>query len=394
MVNAVLQANEESLRLTPFPPYLLARRPLALCLVVGPVVVESVGMNFMGRARGQTDERSALADLRGLAHDVDVLLASGSMGAAYESALGKLIPAARDHLDQHRSMTASVPNTLWACGDAAVSAGLLDLAAPLWLGAARCAIFTGVGTGRQELVHSRHEMTLGSLQPVLDLDKQMKPLTELDAERKIQMVNARTWPYLRSSKEMFRGAADLMSMLYRSKDQTLRLLAIALGGGALGLEPFIDPRDLDGRLAAQETRFWLGIVLCVTEPVQYENVDDKVRQGIARIIEMDQPGVIVGGRSLARALNVLKFLLFSAGHLSPLMTLEMAFDGLDQIEQLTLEVPDDPLFLAAMRSRIRLHGPVSSGFGLRLSSVTSTLDTNEPTRLQDLVGRAGDDDPN
>jgi hypothetical protein len=316
------------------------------------------------------------------------------MDAAYESALSKLIPAARDHLDQHRSMTASVPNTLWACGDAAVSGGLLDLAGPLRLGAARCAIVAEGRSGRQELVRSSHEMTLGSLQVVLGLEKQMEPLNALDAERKIQMINTMTWPYLRSSKEMFRCTADLMSMFYRSNDQGLRLLAIALGAGALDLEPFIRPHDLDGRLAAQETRFWLGIVLCVTEPVQYENVDEKVRQGITRIVEMDQPGVVVDGGSLARALNVLKFLLYAAGHLSPLMTLEMAFDGLDQIEQLTLEMPDDPLFHAAMRSRIRLQGPVSSGFGLRLSSVTSTLDTNEPTRFEDLVGRAGDDDSN
>jgi hypothetical protein len=64
---------------------------------------------------------------------VSELLASGSTDAACESALSKLVPAARDHLDQHRSMTPSVPNTLWACGNAAFSTGLLDLAAPLCL---------------------------------------------------------------------------------------------------------------------------------------------------------------------------------------------------------------------------------------------------------------------
>lgn len=357
------------------------------------MTLQSVRMDFMGRARRRTNEKAALAALHRVAQDVSALLASGSTGAACESALSKLVPSARDHLDQHRSMTASVPNTLWACGDAAVSTGVLDLAAPLWLGAARCAIFAEAEAGQRELVRSSHEMRLGSLQAVASLQTQVKPLNELDAERKLQMISTMTWPYLRSSKEMFKGTADLMVMLYRSDDQGLRLLAIALGSMALDLEPFIPPQDLDGRLAAQETRFWLGILMCVTEPVRHEQVDEELRQGVTRIIELDQPGVVVDGGSLARALNVLKFLLFAAGHLSALMTLEMAFDGLDQIEQVTLEMPDDPVVHAALRSRIRLRGPVSSGFGLRLSNVTTALDTNEPTRLQDLVDRAVPDEP-
>lgn len=90
-------------------------------------------------------------------------------------------------------------------------------------------------------------------------------------------------------------------------------------------------------------------------------------------------------------MNALKFLLFSAGHLSPLATLEMAFDGLEQIEQFTLEIPDDPRFQASLRSRVQLHGQVSD-FGPRLAIVLTDLDTNQPTRLQDLVDRADTDD--
>ncbi|OAA24577.1 hypothetical protein UG55_102999 [Frankia sp. EI5c] len=351
-------------------------------------------MDFMGRARRQTDEKSALAALRGGAQEVSELLATGLTGAACESALSGLVPAARDHLDQHRSMTASVPNALWACGEAAFSRGALDLAAPLLLGAARCALFTEGGAGQGELVHSSHRMTLASLQAVLDLAKQRKTLNELPAERKLELINSMNWPYLRSPTEMFKGVADLISMFYRTNDQSFRLMAIALGTGALDLEPFIPPQDLDGRLAAQETRFWLGIVMSASELVPYESVDEQLRQGLSRIAEMDQPGVVLDGGSLARALNALKFLLFTTGNLSPLISLEMAFDGLDGIEQLTLEVPDDPLLQAGLRSRIRLRWPVASGFGLRLSSVLHTLDTNERTRLQDLIDRTHDDGPN
>ena len=180
-------------------------------------------------------------------------------------------------------------------------------------------------------------------------------------------------------------------MLYRSQDQGPRLLAIALGLMALKLEPFIPPDDLDGRLAAQETRFWVGVLMCVVEPVQYEKADDDLRHGITCIIELDRPGGAVDSRSLAPALNALKFLLFAAGHFSPLATLEMAFDGLKQIEQFTLEISDDPRAQAVLRSRVRLHGQVSD-FGPRLANVLSDLDTNEPTRPRDLVDRALTDD--
>lgn len=135
-------------------------------------------------------------------------------------------------------MTATVPNTLWACSDSAVETSALDVAAPLRLRATRFAMFAEATPGQQELVRPSNEMLMGSLQAVVDLKERRKPLEELSAERKLQMIQTMTWPYLRSSKELFKGAADLMSMLYRSTDQGHRLLAIALGGMALDLEPF------------------------------------------------------------------------------------------------------------------------------------------------------------
>ena len=347
----------------------------------------------MGRARKRTDEKAALAALDRVAQGVSELLASGLPEEACELALNRLVPAARDHLDQHRSMTASVPNTLWSCGDAAVSAEVLDVTAPLWLGAARCAIFVEGGGSRRELVCSAHEMTIGALRVVLTLAEEMKPLNDLDAETKLQMIGTMSWPYLWSPKETFRGTAELISMFYRLDEQGPRLLAVGLGAGALDLEPFVPPQDLDGRLAAQETRFWLATVMSGTEPIQYARVDEVLRLGIRRIIEMDRPGVAVDGASLARSLNVLKFLLFATGNISPLVTLEMAFDGLDEIEQLKLDLPDHPLFRAAMRSRIPLHGRVGSGFGLRLDGLIKALDTNERTPIEDLVRQAFPDGP-
>lgn len=345
----------------------------------------------MWRARRKENQNDGLAALDQIAQQVSTLLASGSTGPACESALNELVPAARDHVDRHRSMTATVPNTLWACGESAVAVSALDLAAPLRLRAARFAMFAEATLGQRELVIPAHQMLLASLQAIADLEKSLKPLGELSAERKLQMIDSMTWPYLRSSKELFKGAADLMSMLHRSSEQGLWLLAIALGGMALDLEQFIPPQDLDGRLAAQETRFWVGILLCVVEPVQYDKADDHLRQGLTKIVELDQPGTVVDSSSLAPALNALKFLSFAAGHLSPLTTLEMAFDGLEQIEQFTLEIPDDPLFQAALRTRVQLDGRVS-GFGLRLADVLRTLDSSQPTRLKDLVDQAVTDD--
>jgi hypothetical protein len=52
---------------------------------------------------------------------------------------------------------------------------------------------------------------------------------------------------------------------------------MALAGAVLDLEPFIIPGDLDARLAAQEVRLWLGVLLCTVDPVQYETADDHLR---------------------------------------------------------------------------------------------------------------------
>ena len=308
-------------------------------LAFGQVPDQSVGMDFLRRrSRRKGSQSDGLATLDQVAQNVSTLLASGSTGAAWESALNELVPAARAHLDRYRSMTATVPNTLWTCSDSAVEISALDVAAPLRLRATRFAMFAEATPGQQELVRPSNEMLEGSLQALLGLKKRVEPLENLLAERKLQMIDTMTWPYLRSSKELFKGAAELMSMLYRAHDQGLRLLAIALGLMALDLEPFIPPHDLDGRLAAQETRFWAGLLLCAVEPVNYEGADDYLRQGITCIIDLDQPGVAVDSRSLAPALNALKLLLLAAGHLSPLATLEMAFDGLEQIKQFTLEM--------------------------------------------------------
>lgn len=346
----------------------------------------------MLRGRRQSGQMDGLAALDRIAQDVSSLLASGSTAAACEAALNELVPAAQTHVGQHRSMTATVPNTLCACAESVV-ADQLDVTAPLMLRATRFAMFAEATPGQQDLVVPVGKMLEFSLSVLVALGEQVKPLREIPAERKLQMIEDGSWPYLRWSKELFKGAADLMSMLQRTNGRGLYLLATALGGMALDLEPFIPPHDLDGRLAAQEARFWTGVLLCLVEPVQYETADDHLHQGLTRIIELDRPGVAVGSSSLAPALDALKMLLFAAGHLSPLATLEMAFDGLVELEQFTLEIPDDPLMQAALRSRVRLQGRVSN-FGPRLAQVVATIDSNQPTRLTDLVDDAGTDDTN
>ncbi|MBX6388446.1 MAG: hypothetical protein IRZ08_05505 [Frankia sp.] len=333
----------------------------------------------------------ALAVLEDLAVRVSERLASGLRDSACTLALNELVPAARNYVDRHRSMTPTVPNALFSSGGTAFAADELDLATPLLLTAARCAVFVE-GRSSGQLVLPSNEMFIGALNVVLSLSKELKPLTELDAAGKLRLINSARWPYLRSATETFLGTAEMLSMLYGSGEQGFRLIAVALGMGALDLEPFIRPGDREGELAAQETRFWHATVMSATEPVQYDKVDAALREGITRIIEMDGPRATVDGGSLARALNALKFALFATGNFSPLASLEMSFDGLAQFEQLNLELPDHPATRAAMRARLTLNGPVN-GFGVRMRAVYETLVTNERVNLQELIERSLPDEP-
>jgi hypothetical protein len=346
-------------------------------------------MGFMRRLGRKQNRDTDLANLDRTAADISAQLAARDTGTACELALNRLVPNAIDCFERYTTTTAAVPEVLWACGDAAVNSDALDLAIPLRLRATQFAIFYDAANRQQN--YPSNQMLLHAIQACADLKERLKPLVEAPAERRLQMIADSTWPYLGRATDLYRAVADMMSILERPNAQGLRLLAIALGGMALALESFVPPQAISGRIAAQEARFRTGLLLCVTEPVNYENVDSHLRQGIARIIEVEAQVGAVDADSLAPALNALKALLFSAGHFSPLATLEMGFEGLEQFEQFTLDIPDDPVMQAALKARVRLQGSVS-GFGQRLALVLDAIHTNQPSRPDQIIREALADD--
>jgi hypothetical protein len=346
-------------------------------------------MGFMRRIGWKQNKDTDLATLDRAAADICAQLAARDAGTVGERALSRLVPIAIDCFERHRTTTAAVPDTLWACGDAAVESDLLDLAIPLRLRATQFAIFHDATDRRQN--YPSNQMLLHAIQACVDLKERLEPLAAAPAERKLHMIAALTWPYLGPATELYRAVADMMSVLQRLDEQGPRLLAIALGGMTLDLESFVPPHDISGRIAAQEARFMTGVLLCNTEPVNYDNADEHLRQGIARLIEVEEQAGAVDATALTRALNTLKALLFSAGHFSPLATLEMGFEGLEQFEQFSLDIPDDPMMRAALKARVRLHGSVS-GYGPRLGLVRDAIDANPPSRPDRIVREALADD--
>jgi hypothetical protein len=348
-------------------------------------------MRFMRRSGRKQNRDVDPATLDRTAADISTQLATRDTGTVCERALSELVPMAIDCFARHRSTTASVPDVLWACGDAAVKNDLLDVAIPLRLRATQFATYYDAASGEESSRYPSNQMLQHALLACIELKDRLEPLGETSADRKLQMIADLTWPYLRSSTELYRAVADMMSLLQRLNEQGLRLLAIALGGMALDVESFIPPQAVSGRMAAQEARFGVGILLCQTEPIRYDNADKHLRQGVTRIIELEGQAGAVDATSLTPALNALKALLFVAGHYSPLTTLEMGFEGLEQFDEFTLDIPDDPLMQAALRARVRLQGSVS-GFGQRLRLVLDSLDANEPTRPDQIIREALADD--
>jgi len=336
------------------------------------------------------DRGAALAALDRAADDVADQLADGAGAVAGESALRHLVPMACSCRTRHAATTASVPDVLWACGDAAVGDDALELGAALQL---RAALFAVVHDSLElpgEPPFPSNQMLLQAIHTTLNLAERLRPVAATPAERRLEMINDLTWPYLRSAVDLFRAVIDVVALLQRG-EEGVRLLAIALAGATLDLEPFVPPQAISGRIAVQEVRFWTGVLLSSTQPVQYENADKHIRQGICRIAELDRQAGAVDATALKPALDALKLSLFAAGHFSTLVTLEMGFDGLARYEQIEIDVPDSPVMQAALRSRTALRGAVS-GFGHRLDLVRDAFDENAPTRPDRLVQEAFPDE--
>ncbi|WP_147257949.1 hypothetical protein [Pseudonocardia hierapolitana] len=341
-------------------------------------------MSFFRKARRQPSRHTELAELDQIAQQVSGRLSSGAPGTALDLARRELVPFALDCLARHDATVAAAPNVLWTCGEAALGGEQLDLTVHFWMRALQLAIVHDA-TEQPATPFPANDMLLRIFEAGKKQSDRLKPLADAPADRKIQMISELTWPYLRFATELHTSAADLMALLQRIDNTGVRLVALALADVTLDSEQFIPPHAVEGRLAAQETRFRLGVLLCEVEPRNYENADLHLRTGLTRLVEMERGSGAVDADRLTRALNALKHLLAGGGHFSPLLTLEMAFDGLQQFDNFTLEIPQDPIFQAGLKTRITLDGMVT-GFSQRLGLVLDALDSNTPTRLDQIVG--------
>jgi hypothetical protein len=338
-----------------------------------------------GRARRQSDEGD-LAALDRIAEQVAHHLRTGSRETALELARQQLAPAAVQCVERHTSTTPGATHALWSAGLAAFDDGQTELALQFKARATQLAIFHNASGATT--MFPAHEMLLETFGTFNQFGKQLKPFADAADSRRLQMISDLTWPYLRFPAEVLIAAADLVSLLGRL-DEAPRLIAVVLGGSAVDLEPFIPPQAVEARLAAQEVRFALGTVLCLLENRRYEKADEHLRTGLVRLVEMERGSGAVHAAGLTRTLNALKLLLCQSGNFTPLISLETAFDGLQELDGFTLETADDPIFQAAMRARIVLDGVVS-GYSQRLALVLDTLDDNSPTRLEQIIDGAGE----